>query len=107
MWNAMKKQWLDEAKSQIQILEHFNHISTLTELNLEQLFNEHFMQQFTDAPTIRQFFKAGNFQVNSISDLEKIPSNKLNQYVQEKTNQFETWEELLIAARLFWLENYV
>lgn len=57
----MEKQWLDEAKSQIQILEHFNRISTLTELNFEQLFNEHFMQQFTDAPTIQQFFYSRKF----------------------------------------------
>lgn len=103
----MDKKAVDNMKIQIQVMEHYSRVDTLKDLELEELFNPKFMHQHTFSNTIQQFLNSGGFNINQLSDFDKIPKSDIDAYVFKNTKQFETLEELILAARLFWLESHI
>ena len=102
----MDSQTIDDMKKRIIAMEGFFGVSTIDDLTLEELFNPSFMNQLTFAQTIQNFINNGNFDIKCLADFNKIPKETLDKFVFEQTSQFESFDEFITAARLFWLENF-
>ncbi len=94
-------------KKNIEAMEWYSRISTLEDLTIDELFYPKFMNQHTYSKTIKVFLVKGNFEVKCVEDFNKIPKEKLDEFVFAQTGQFKTFDEFLTAARLFWLENHI
>ncbi|NHN50022.1 hypothetical protein G9464_20855 [Halostella sp. JP-L12] len=71
------------------------------ELTLEELFTPDFMQRHTDFGTIEEFFESSPWTIDSEEDLEAIPDDEFNDYVDEHTD-FNNGEEMQSQAGEEW-----
>lgn len=71
------------------------------EVPLGELFNDGFMQKYTDFDSIKEFFKASPWAVESEDDLEAIPEDEFDEYVSQHT-RFPDAEEMQGKAAEEW-----
>lgn len=74
------------------------------EVALEVLFDENFMNEYTSYNDFYKFLEDGGFKVETAEDFDRIPENKLNEYVKRQT-KFTSWNEMLENASGEYLEN--
>ena len=55
------------------------------EVPLAELFNPGFMRQYTDFQSLEEFFEESPWTVESEEDLDEIPDDPFNEYVDEHT----------------------
>ncbi|WP_436930114.1 hypothetical protein [Halosimplex halobium] len=73
-----------------------------TAVSFAELFPEDFMQTHTEFESIRQFFEASPWTVESEADFDRIPGEQFDAYVDEHTG-FNSWEAMLSAAAREWI----
>lgn len=72
------------------------------EVTLGELLSPSFMQRYTDFESLEEFFEASPWTVETEDDLEEIPDDKFNEYVDQHT-EFSDDEEMLAAAGEYWV----
>lgn len=68
---------------------------------LDELFPYGFMRRYTDFNSIDEFFEVGPWTVESEDDLEEIPEDEMDEYVDDHT-RFPNWEQMIGTAREAW-----
>lgn len=66
-------------------------------VQFDDLFNQVFMEKYTQFSSFDDFLKAGGFVVESQEEFEAIPDQDMNDHVSKTTN-FRSWEEMFHAA---------
>lgn len=87
---------LDRLRERSESLDGENAVS------FTELFPEDFMVTYTEFATIREFFDASPWTVESDTDFERIPEDEFDAYVNEHTG-FSDWEAMLSAAAREWI----
>ncbi|KNY26357.1 hypothetical protein [Pseudobacteroides cellulosolvens] len=67
------------------------------EVSFEVLFNDNFIQKYTSFKTLGEMFDKSQYKVESAEDLDKIPEEELDAYVNKNT-EFESWAEMMETA---------
>jgi hypothetical protein len=89
---------LDEVQRKLrQISDNAKKLQGEHQISFEVLFNNRFMEKYTDTSSIEEFLERSGFVINSQEDFEKIPNEEFDIYVQKNT-QFSSWEEMLQEA---------
>ncbi|MFB6187858.1 MAG: hypothetical protein ABEI86_13465 [Halobacteriaceae archaeon] len=60
---------------------------------IDEVFTDDFMQEHTNFENIEQLFKESTWTVDSAKDLDLIPSDQLDKYIDERT-EFDSWSQL-------------
>jgi len=85
-----------------EIAERAEELEGENEVPLSELFPEEFMRKHTSHNSVEEFFDSSPWTVESEEDLEEIPDEEFDEYVQTETN-FEDEEAMTDAA----VEEYV
>lgn len=67
------------------------------QVSFGELFTESFMKKYTRFSSLDEFFKAGNFVVESQEDFENIPDDEFNKHIKA-TTKFADWKEMIQEA---------
>ncbi|MBX0294976.1 hypothetical protein [Haloarcula nitratireducens] len=70
-------------------------------LSLAELFTREFMQEYTDFESIEEFWSHSPWEIRSRADVEQIPDNPLDGYVDKHT-EFSDAEEMDWVAGTAW-----
>lgn len=73
-----------------------------TAVSFDELFPADFMETYTEFDSIRTFFEASPWTVETDADFEAIPEAAFDEYVDDHT-EFDTWEAMLSAAAREWI----
>jgi hypothetical protein len=68
---------------------------------LVELFNPNFMREYTDFESLEEFFEESPWTVESQEDLDEIPDDPFNKYVNEYT-VFSDQDEMMGEAGEEW-----
>jgi hypothetical protein len=71
-------------------------------VSFTELFPAGFMQTHTDFESIKAFFEASPWTVESEADFERLPEDEFDAYVDEHTG-FDSWDAMLSAAAREWI----
>lgn len=74
------------------------------EIPFVELFTEKFMQLYTEFDSIEDFFEVSPWDVEGQDDLEAIPENEMDEYVDAHTD-FPEWEVMMDTAGELFLES--
>lgn len=66
-------------------------------ITFETLFTPAFMRSYTNAESFKELLVAGGFSVENQEDLEAIPEEELDRYIQDVTT-FSSWSEMQAVA---------
>ena len=66
-------------------------------LAVEEVFTPAFVEHYTGFDTNYIFLSAGGFDVTTLAQLEKIPQDKLDEYVK-RTTPFLSWSDMYSEA---------
>ena len=77
----------------LKLLSQYNKVHPLS---FNKLFTQSFMIKYTNYSNLDDFFKGGNFIINSQQDINPIRRD-LNCYVQN-TTQFSCWQSMVYKA---------
>lgn len=89
---------LDELEKDLKQMEkRTKELSKTTEIQFSELFTDSFMNKHTSYSSIDELLNAGGFDAKTSEDFDKIPTEKLDQFVSKVTS-FSTWEEMLDEA---------
>lgn len=67
----------------------------------EELFNNTFMEKYTDYNTIDDMFENSKFELETKEDFENIPEEELDKFINENT-VFENWQDMTGTAAKEW-----
>jgi len=73
-----------------------------TEIPMDQLFTEGFMQSYTSFSSLAAFFDDSPWTVETREDFKSIPEADFDRYVGKNTG-FDDWETMLQAAGREWV----
>ncbi|QHT63957.1 hypothetical protein GXP70_16150 [Paenibacillus lycopersici] len=68
-----------------------NHVS------IEKLFHETFMSRHSSFKSFNEFLRKGNFDVDTLEDIDNIPEELLDRHVNRETD-FGSWKSMLGRA---------
>jgi len=71
------------------------------EVPLAELFNPGFMRKYTDFESLEEFFEESPWTIESEEDLDEIPDDPFNEYVDEHT-VFSDQDEMMNKAGEEW-----
>lgn len=74
------------------------------EIPITDIFDEAFVQEFTDFESFDEMVAASPSEAGSAADLELVPDGTWDEFVAETTT-FADEEELVFAARDHWVET--
>lgn len=63
------------------------------EVSFEDLFNEEFMQNYSDFSNINEFFNKSPFEFDNEEEFDRIDEKELDKYVSSHT-KFSSWDEM-------------
>ncbi|MDU6361808.1 MAG: hypothetical protein E6590_17900 [Clostridiales bacterium] len=69
-----------------------------------ELFNQNFMQEYTNFNTIGELFKNGGFEISTQEDLENIPLDEFNAYLRT-VSKFSDWNQMKQQAGILYLKR--
>jgi hypothetical protein len=72
--------------------------------SLTDILTPAFISQHTRFAGVDELFEAGGFNVNSQSDFEAIPEEKLSAFIRSESS-FGSWQEMLNAAGAVWAKR--
>lgn len=73
---------------------------------MDELFTPRFVATHTDHRTLGDFFAASRWEVRDASDIARIPSGDLDEFVRAET-EFKSWDAMLRAAGRHWLVTHL
>jgi len=73
-------------------------------VRIEELFDQSFMEKFTQFSSIEQFFENSEWDIESVDDVEDIPEELLDNYVLENT-KFSSWSHMMNMAGKKWTKK--
>ena len=79
---------LQEAKSNEGVQNH---------VSFEVLFHEAFMSRYSSFKSYNEFLRKGNFDVKTLEDIDNIPEELFDRYVDRETD-FDSWKSMLARA---------
>lgn len=66
-------------------------------VSLNKLFNEAFMRKFSGFSSFGEFMEKGNFQADSLEDIDKLHGELFDRHIARETD-FKDWASMLAAA---------
>ncbi|MFB6254515.1 MAG: hypothetical protein ABEI06_07895 [Halobacteriaceae archaeon] len=60
---------------------------------IDEVFTDSFMREHTNFENIEQLFAESTWTVESAKDIDLIPSDQLDKYIDERT-EFDSWSQL-------------
>ncbi len=69
----------------------------LDNIKLESIINDSFIAENTKLDSVKSFIEKSGLDVKNITDLTKIPTDKLDSYVKS-ISSFGSWKEMLMKA---------
>ncbi len=69
----------------------------LDNVNIDSIINDSFIAENTKLDSVKSFIEKSGFDVKNITDLTKIPTDKLDSYVKS-ISSFGSWKEMLMKA---------
>jgi hypothetical protein len=82
--------------------ERADELDGRSEIPMDQLFTESFMQSYTPFSSLAAFFDDSPWTVETKEDFKSIPEDEFDRYVDEHTG-FDDWETMLQAAGREWV----
>ncbi|NPV63624.1 MAG: hypothetical protein HPY61_13555 [Methanotrichaceae archaeon] len=86
------------------IIQKFEQIKRNVEENsgehvipFNNLFTSEFMNNYTDFDSIDNLIRSSCFPIRSSEDIENLPSDEWNRYIQKHT-RFSSWDEMVQTA---------
>ncbi len=61
------------------------------------LFTSEFMDNYTDFESIDELIRSSGFPIQSSADIEKLPNDEWNDFIQKHT-RFSNWTEMVQTA---------
>lgn len=93
---------LDELADELEELgDRAEKLDGENEVPLDELFNPSFMRKYTDFESIEEFFEESQWTVESEEDLDEIPEEPFNKYVNDHT-VFSNQDEMMKKAGEEW-----
>jgi hypothetical protein len=96
--SGFKLQGTDELIKELEGLEQrAKDLNGTHELKFEEILTSEFMNKYTDYFSINEMLDASGFKIESNEDFDKIPVDKLDEFIKEHT-RFPSWEEMIGTA---------
>ncbi|MEK3884334.1 hypothetical protein [Paenibacillus sp. PL2-23] len=70
-----------------------------TQPSLEKLFHDSFMKKHSRFNSFQEFMDKGNFQAESLQDIEKITGELFDRHIDRETD-FPDWKTMLETANM-------
>ena len=88
----------DDIQKQLkQLQQQAKELDGTQEVPFGELTTNEFMRSYTQFETIDEFFDASEWSIDTMDDLEPIPEEHLNRYVDEYT-EFPDWHAMMEKA---------
>ncbi|MBM7556375.1 hypothetical protein [Halanaerobacter jeridensis] len=84
--------------------EAIDELEKSNEVSFHQLFNETFMNKYTDFDSLEEMFAASPFDIENKNDFTTIDKEELDNFINDKT-VFLNWEDMLDKAGELWTAN--
>lgn len=95
---SFKMKGLDKLEKQLKQMErNAKELNGSKNIPLSQLFPASFMKKYTSFSSVDDLFEAGGFKIDSQSDFDALPSDKLDKHIAA-TTKFRSWEDMLGEA---------
>lgn len=95
---GFKLQGADELKKDMESMaQRAKELNGTHELKSEEIFTSGFMNKYTDYSSFDEMLDASGFKIESNEDFDKIPIDKLNEFIKMHT-RFPSWEEMIGTA---------
>lgn len=89
--SGFKLQGADELIKELEGLEQrAKELNGTHELKFEEILTSEFMNKYTDYSSITEMLDASGFKIESNEDFDKIPVDKLDEFIKEHT-RFPSW----------------
>ena len=75
-----------------------------SEVSFKQLFNQTFMDRYTDFDSLEEMFAASPFDIATKKDFVSLDKEELDKFINDKT-VFLNWEDMLDKAGELWTAN--
>jgi len=66
-------------------------------VSLDMLFNRGFMSKYSSLDSFAEFLKKGNFQADTLEDIQNVEGELFDRHVNRETN-FSDWKSMLDKA---------
>lgn len=85
------------------LIKKSKELENIKQLSFEELFNQSFMNKYTNFENIEDFFDKSSFKLEKQEDFENINEFDLDKYTTNNT-KFDSWQEMLnVAVQEFFL----